>query len=75
MGIEPESGFKPIVEGQGSSIPTLAFSVLDGAERPPVSADIYQSEPKLEDYYYYYEVCLKIFLHHPSLCNCVLLGL
>lgn len=42
--LEPESGFKPITEGQGSSIPTLAFSVLDGAERPPVSPGLYQSD-------------------------------
>ena len=41
--LEPESGFKPITEGQGSSIPTLAFSVLDGAERPPVSPGLYQT--------------------------------
>ena len=40
--LEPESGFKPITEGQGSSIPSLAFSVLDGAERPPVSPGLYQ---------------------------------
>ena len=42
--IEPESGFKPIVEGQGSSIPTLAFSVLDGVERPPVSPGLYEQD-------------------------------
>ena len=42
--IEPESGFKPIVEGQGSSIPSLAFSVLDGVERPPVSPGLYQQQ-------------------------------
>ena len=39
-----ESGFKPIVEGQGGSIPTLAFSVNDGAERPPVTADLYHQD-------------------------------
>ena len=42
--IEPESGFKPIVEGQGGSIPTLAFSVMDGAERPPIRADLYEND-------------------------------
>ena len=62
-GVEPESGFKPMVEGQGSSIPTLAFSVLDGAERPPVSPTIYDNsfstsnEPEsLDSQDYYYEV-------------------
>ena len=43
--IEPESGFKPIVQGQGSSIPSLAFSVLDGADRPPISTQLYESKP------------------------------
>ena len=42
--IEPESGFKPIVEGQGGSIPSLAFSVMDGAERPPIRADLYEND-------------------------------
>ena len=42
--IEPESGFKPIHQGQGGSIPTLAFSVMDGAERPPVNADLYEKD-------------------------------
>ena len=31
--IQPESGFKPILE-QGGGLPTLAFSVLDGVGRP-----------------------------------------
>ena len=43
-GIEPESGFKPIQQYQGSSIPTLAFSVLDGAERPPVRPTLYEQD-------------------------------
>ena len=42
--IKAESGFKPIVEGQGSSIPTLAFSVLDGADRPPVRPTLYEQD-------------------------------
>ena len=42
--VEPESGFKPIVSGQGSNMPTLAFSVLDGVDRPPVSPAIYQDD-------------------------------
>ena len=32
-GIQPESGFKPILE-QGGGLPTLAFSVLDGVGQP-----------------------------------------
>ena len=47
--LEPESGFKPITEGQGSSIPTLAFSVLDGADRPPVSPGLYQADGRVRD--------------------------
>ena len=43
-GIEPESGFKPIQQYHGSSIPTLAFSVLDGAERPPVRKSLYEQD-------------------------------
>ena len=31
--IQPESGFKPILE-QGGGLPTLAFGVLDGVGRP-----------------------------------------
>ena len=42
--IEPEAGFKPIHQGQGGSIPTLAFSVMDGAERPPINADLYEKD-------------------------------
>ena len=50
-GLNPESGFRPIVKGQGSSIPTLAFSVLDGADRPPVSAQLYEQEEILQHPY------------------------
>jgi hypothetical protein len=42
--INPESGFKPIVDGQGSSMPTLAFSVLDGSDRPPVTSSMYDAD-------------------------------
>ena len=43
-GISPESGFKPIQQLQGSSIPNLAFSVLDGADRPPVRPTLYEKD-------------------------------
>ena len=42
--ISPESGFKPIQQFQGSSIPNLAFSVLDGADRPPVRPTLYEKD-------------------------------
>ena len=42
--ISPESGFKPIQQYQGSSIPNLAFSVLDGADRPPVRPTLYEKD-------------------------------
>lgn len=45
--VEPESGFKPIVESQGGSIPTLAFSVMDSASidiDTPVSPSLYEQD-------------------------------